>query len=45
MAANNNKRRVQAINTRGRKRPPAPQAAETTDGKPPGLQSVKRNEN
>ena len=45
MAADNNKRRVQAIKSRGRKRPPAPKAAKTADGKPPGLQSVKSNDN
>ena len=45
MAKETHKRQttVQAIKSRGRRRPPAPQAAETADGKPPGVQSVKRH--
>ena len=34
--------RIRAINTRGRKRRPAPKPVATSDGKPPGLQSVKK---
>lgn len=37
-------RRIKAINTRGRKRRPAPKPVATIDGKPPGSQSVKKTD-
>ena len=42
MAGKKETRQVQVDSDRGMKRPPAPQASETADGKPPGSQSVRR---
>ncbi len=45
MLGKRNKTEIKAIKSRGRKRRPAPKASQTSDGKPPGLQSVKRTGN
>ncbi len=45
MLGKRNNAKIEAIKSRGRKRRPAPKASQTSDGKPPGLQSVKRTEN
>ncbi len=37
-------RRIRAINTRGRKRRPSPKPSAKGNGTPPGVQSVKKND-